>query len=73
MKDHLLALSVLALAAAVAFAAVRPAAAEAPRTAVCEKKIIGVDWLEKRAAWMNQQLAAGRTGFVFDGEAICAW
>ena len=44
-----------------------------PPTAVCA--VIGLQARpdEKAAAWMNEQIAAGRTRFVTFSATLCAW
>ncbi len=71
--QRVLAIAVIALAGSIAFHSIRPAQADTGKTAVCTNPAIGGKWQEKRAAWMTEQLAAGKTGFVFDGQALCAW
>ncbi|GEM_PF-3150099 len=73
MRTWSLTVAVLVLAAAVALHAVKPAQAEAPRRAVCTNLATGKGWMEKRTAWINEQLVAGKQDFVFDGMILCAY
>jgi len=54
----------------------RPAHADTPRTAECMTAGLNSAQIQKEAkAWMDQQLAAGRTNFVSIAPTgnLCAW
>jgi hypothetical protein len=66
-----------ALVTAFAMATLSPARADAPRTAVCKEFNVFNGDEDKMGAWMNQQLAAGHTQFVYapvvSVARLCAW
>jgi len=44
-----------------------------PANAVCAIISLGARPDERAAAWMNEQIAAGRTRFVTFSATMCAW
>lgn len=78
VRPLVLALSLLvvgALGVGLGLTLATPAQAQTtpPATAVCEVIAISSQPDKKAAAWMNEQLAAGRTRFVTAASTFCAW
>jgi hypothetical protein len=78
MSKNLLPISIFALAVAIAWASLPTAAADPPSPGTSCEKFQAIHSAARRAEWMDQNLAAGRSRFVpmsheGGGTWLCAW
>lgn len=68
------ALLLLAFTSGYALSLIGEARATPPRTATCFVNLAaGKRFAEEAEAWMNTQLAAGKSEFLIEAALLCAW